>query len=534
MTSLRINRFGGLKPIASERNLSDHMATIAKDVDLSQGILKPWRTPRDLGAFSGKHLWREDCCTKAFEDCYASVAYKRIDCKRIIATNVGYPYPVTGTLEEWCAGDVCRLGFPCDLPAPTTSTPANSGFSEYKTDKQFRHYAYRLINKYGEISNISDPSLHINVDALDNVTISLPAGFTSYCITSIEILRSEQMPDFSGNTANSMYFRIGEVPIGTTSFVDIGEIIQEIADETMDYAPPPDDLRSVQYWGNDQFVGLSENRLAVSEKGEYSAWPYANYISFDDIPVEILATESVCYVATDARPVIVSINVVDGCRAVNRLDDSHPIVSKRSMVAYNNHTLYASKDGIVMLSPSGQAKILTANYYTKDQWRALQPATMHAVVHDGHYFGFFENETIRFKIHDGVYEDTTDVGLTTLTMRPTAAYRALNDELYYLEGGKLWWWNEGDSWLELEWQSGTFDMPSIIDFSAFKLLISQDIATIEHWVDQERIDLDLILDANPKHLPSGRDGLDWSINIKTKGIVKEYSLATSINDLGMK
>ncbi len=56
MSSLRIIKFGGLKPLTSDRNLADHMATIANDVDLSQGILKPWRTPRNLGAQTGKVL----------------------------------------------------------------------------------------------------------------------------------------------------------------------------------------------------------------------------------------------------------------------------------------------------------------------------------------------------------------------------------------------------------------------------------------------------------------------------------------------
>ena len=534
MSSLRIIKFGGLKPLTSDRNLADHMATIANDVDLSQGILKPWRTPRNMGAQTGKVLWKEDCCTKSFDDCEASIAYKRIDCKRVIATNAGYPYPVTATLDEWCAGDICRLGFPCELHAPTTSVPADSGFNEHETDKQRRVYAYRLINKYGEISQVSMPSLSINVDALDDVTVTVPAGFDTYCIDSIEILRSEQMPDLSGNTANSTFFRIGEVPIGTTTFVDTGEIIQEFAEETIDFEPPPANLRSVQYWGNDTFVGLTGDKLTVSEKGDYHAWPEANYISFDDKPIQIVATDSVCYVATDARPYVVGINSENGCRAVNRLADSHPIVSKRSMVAYNNHALYASKDGIVMLSPSGQAKLLTAAYYTKDQWRALQPATMQAVIHDGHYFGFFANETIRFKIPDGVYEDGSEVNLTTLSMRPTAAYRSLNDELYYIEGGNLLWWNEGDDWLELTWQSSIFTAPSVTDFTAFKLQISHAKAYIEHWCDQERIDVDEVSDPYPKYLTAGRDGLDWSFLVKTKGIVKEYSIATSINDLGQK
>jgi hypothetical protein len=532
MATLKVTRWGGLKPIVPNLNLADHMLTVARDVDLSRGTLKPWRTAKSVSAQTGQSLWVEDCCIKTFADCNASVAYHRMGDGRVIATNAGQAYPVTGTLAEFCSGDVVRLGFPCDLSPPTVTADIPKAWERFDDRRQSRSYAYRLVNRYGELSQISQPSIPVDVDALANATVTLPTAFAGFNVVSIEVLRSEQSPDRSGTEQASNYFVVGEVPLGTAIFLDEGLTPLEMADDEEDYTPPPEDLRDVQYWGNDQFIGLSGNSIAISREGAYNSWPYENYRAVHDRPIALSACTSVCFVATDARPAVIQ---KDGNgMKIEEAEDTHPIVSKRSMVGYNNHALYASKDGIVMIAPSRQCKIITSHHYTRDQWQALLPDTMHAVVHDGHYFGFFENETIRFRIPDGVYEEQGDISLTTLSIRPTAAYRSLNDELYYADAQGVWQWNNGTDWQTFYVESAPLDMAGITEFAAFKLICTHARATIEHWVDQERIDLDLIDTPEPVWLPSYRNGISWSYTLASKGEVTEYSLSTSINDLAQK
>lgn len=534
MATIKITKFGGIRPRIAKHNLADHMATVANDVDLSEGVLQPWQTDKDLGAMTGLSLWVEDCCKKSFDNCFASIAYDRMDCKRVIATDVK-EYPVTATLDDWCKGEVCRLGFPCDMLPPSPVQPPIPAFSEFSHAIQVRTYAYRYRNKFGEISAISSPSYQIQAVAGEPVTVTLPPTEDGYCITAIEILRSEQSPDIAGNNLASNYFLVGEVDFGVTTFIDGGQIVDEFADETMEFDPPPDNLKDVQYWQNGQFTGMANDNLYVSEHMNPSAWPTASMIGFTDKPRAHVLTADFCFVATDSRPVIVSARSDEsGCRVVKTLEDVHPIIARRSLVAYNNHAIYATKDGLVMLSGTGQAKVITADHYSQRQWRALHPETMFAVIHDGHYFGFFKGETIRFRIPDSVYEDHGDIGLTTLSIRPSAAYRSLSDELYFIEGGKLYQWNAGSGFKEFEWQSAVYDAPEIVSFAAFKVQVAHDVATVEHWVDQERIDLDAVATPSPTYLPMGRDGLNWQINVKSRGVVSEYSLSTSINDLGRK
>jgi hypothetical protein len=54
--------------------------------------------------------------------------------------------------------------------------------------------------------------------------------------------------------------------------------------------------------------------------------------------------------------------------------------------------VYASPNGLIGLSSNARGS-LTTNLFTADEWRPLIPATMHAAVMQGRYFGVFPNET---------------------------------------------------------------------------------------------------------------------------------------------
>jgi hypothetical protein len=533
MATVKITRWGGIKPLIGKRNLADHMLVMARDVNLVSGYLQPWRTPKKKSSDTGKALWVEDCCIKTFADCGASVAYHRMGEGRIIATGTGVPYPVTGTLKEFCAGDVCRLGFPCDLPAPTVAAQAPKRWEAHDDLRQHRAYAYRLVNRYNEVSQISLPSESVDIDALAHAVITLPTSFPSYCVESIEILRTEQSPDRSGAEMSSNFFVVGEVDFGVSTFTDLGQVVMEMVDGDDELSPPPDDLHDVAYLENGTFIGLSGDNIVISNENEHHGWASSQYKDLHDKPRALVAGTNIAYIATDARPASIVING-GKINPPTESKDTHPIVSQRSMVAYNNHALYASNDGIVMVSPSADCKILTAEHYTKEQWQAMRPDTAHAVVHDGHYFCFFENETIRFRIPDGVYEQHGDIGLTTLSMRPTAAHRGLDDELYYTDAQGVWQWNAGNSFLTFRVESAPLDTAGIYEFAAFKVTHAHSPVTIETWCDNERIDLDIVDHSEPVWLPPIRSGISWAYSIECSGEVYEYMLSTSIHDLAQK
>jgi hypothetical protein len=186
------------------------------------------------------------------------------------------------------------------------------------------------------------------------------------------------------------------------------------------------------------------------------------------------------------------------------------------------------------LAPDGRCQLLTDEYFARDQWQAIEPWTMIGVVHDGHYFGFCRDYAFRLRIPDAVYEKPEDRGLTTLTLRPKAVYRSTTDRLYMVldddEGGGVYEWDAGNTFMTLRWRSSLLDMPAITRFSAFKIVHSHADAIVRHWVDGELIDEALVKSNHPQRLPLVA-GQNWQFEIETKGIVESYSLGTSVRGL---
>jgi hypothetical protein len=545
MAGVRLNKFGGLLPRELPANLGAQMAQIAENIDLSRHSIKPWRKPKKLSSKTGQFLHREDCCEIVSSHCDASIADIRIGCGLMVATGLGQGYPVAAKVDDACAGNWTRLGFPCPLTAPvaTNLTPLHA-FEVTDHSRQYRSYVYRLKNRLGQYSEPSTASNFIDVNQQGMVQIDLPTTFPpEYGITELQIFRSEQSPDLAGNESASDFYLIGSVPIGTGIYFDNGEDIGDELD-SIEHAPPSDNLRDVQHWKRGQLIGLSDNLVVFSIQNKPHAWPQKFALQLFRKPVSLLAGRSFAFVATDGQPSIISTRTNcdgDGCHDVTELSDSHPIISKRSAVLHDEHAIWATKDGLLMLAPSGKTTLLTQAYYTQDQWRAIQPETMLGIVHDGHYFGFTDTLSFRLKLPDATYDKVSDADFTTLNFsdtpestykRPMAAYRSDKDELFLVFDDGVYWWNESDQFMQATWRSSLMNMPAIAAFTAYKAIHDFADLTIEHWVDNERIDTEQVQSNRPYRLPN-ISGINWIVDIKTKGEVTEYHLATSVRDLSI-
>lgn len=537
MPGLRITKFGGMAPINSDHSLPKHMAVVAENVDLSRHTLRPWRAPAKVAEGAGRALWREECCTLTFDDCHASVAYAAINCGRVFAADTGHGYPVTAKVADACASTWCRLGFPCDIPAPVPAALAPAAFADNIHRRQLRSYVYRLRNAFGEMSQPSPASIEVEVDSTAVVTVTgIPAAFPGWCVEAVLIYRSEQELTYGADKQDidGSFFLIGEAPLGTTDFSDDPAAVQpedELDGEEFD--EPPANLRFVRYWGDAQLSGLAGDALVFSLKHHYHAWPSRLAVTFHSTPRAWVVGKSTGYVLTDGSPAIVALKgdcEGGSCHQVRELDDKHPIVSIRSAVTYNDHAIYATKDGLLMISPAGQCQLLTDDYFARDQWQALEPWTMVGVVHDGHYFGFCRGQAIRLRIPDNVYEKPADIGLTTLTLRPSAVYRSDSDELYLLLADGVHQWNAGTTFMTLRWRGALLDMPAITAFAAYKVMHTNGGVTVRHWCDDELVDVEVVDSNQPQRLPLV-SGLDWQAEIETSGEVREFHIASSVRDL---
>lgn len=530
-----IEKFGGIAPRYSE-NLKFHMAEEAEDVDLSRFTLRPWREPLQVSNLIGQSIWHEDCCFLADQSCETSYAYKGLECTFLFATGMtGYPYPVIGKFED-CNLDICRLGFPCDLPPPTVvQTLPPPPYVEGQTRFETVAYVYTLVDKYGNESMPSEISDFVDYYSGAVFISGWPTNFSGYCVERIRIYRTQSEMTYGAETASNStgnFFRVADLNILTPGVVDGGGII-EGALTTIEYGPPPDDLRQITYWREGQLAGLSGNRLVFSEQNRYHAWPDKYAVMFHDKPLKFLSGRTTGFVLTDGHPAVVKMRHEckgSGCHDVYELEDSHPIISVRSAVVYNDHAVYASKDGLIMLSANGQAKHILAEYYSKDQWMALKPWTMFAAIHDGHYYGFFEDHAIRFRLPDGIYESQGDIALTTLSMRPISAYRSDNDELYLGFADGIYRWNAANTFMNYNWRSAKITMPGIVRMTAYKVCCTQSVI-IDHWVNDTLQHSFNVLNQYPQRLPLCAKGIDWNVQFSGQYEVSRYMLATSIADL---
>ncbi len=538
MASVRITKFGGIAPRIHPQNLRDEMAQIAENIDLSRNTLKSWRVPLKVSGLTGLTIWREECCFLADANCHTSYVWQGIGCKRLFASDVtGYDYPVTANLEENCTVDWCRLGFPCDAAeVPKPDVVVMSVTPTFK--RELRHYAYTLINQWGEESSLSAISDPVEADSGSNLLISgWPLSFPTYCIEKIRIYRAMTGLEFGPepiSAAHGEFFAIGEVPVGTLTFNDNGLIAGEALRSEMHEMPPPD-LRDLTYWRTGQFSGLSGNNIVFSEKNKPFSWPDKYILGVHDTPRRYLTSMNIGYVLTDGRPAIVSLKYQcqgDGCHEIKEIEEPHPIVSRRSAALFYDNVVYASKDGLVMITPQGQTKVLTIEHYAQDQWQALEPETMIGVVHDGHYFGFCRDYAFRFRLPDSVYEKQDQDSLTTLTLRPTAVYRSDNDELFLALDDGIYRWNSGDTFMSWRWKSKRWVMPGQTHMSAYKVVRDCGEVRVQTTIDCRIVKDKITTHNKPYRLPVGYSGIDYEVELSgADSDVREYHLGAGIGEL---
>ena len=191
-----------------------------------------------------------------------------------------------------------------------------------------------------------------------------------------------------------------------------------------------------------------------------------------------------------------------------------------------------------------QSKVITADFYTYDQWQAIKPLTMRGVVHDGYYFGTTEDRTIRFKIPDQIHENATIEALTELSIKPLAWYRSDQDRLFYALNDGIYEWNVGMDWKTFKWQGRLSVLSGYTAMTAYKLVHDYEPTRVVHTgykrhrseMVQEPVILGdkIVIDSRPCRLKAGYSTIDFDVMITGKGEVREYHVATSVSELGEK
>lgn len=262
-------------------------------------------------------------------------------------------------------------------------------------------------------------------------------------------------------TSAGVYLFVAEIPASAESFEDtlsadaLGEELP-----SMDWAMPPETMVGLINLPNGLMAGFDGRDILFAEPYRPYAWP-EGYRQAVDYPVVGLGRmDTTLAVLTEGTPYFIQGSAPD-VMVVVQSDIAQACVAKRSIVSMNGAVYYASPDGLVMLSPNGSSMVTEAGF-SREDWQALNPETIHAYGHDDQYIAFFGSPStggFLFDTRSGTFAFHTITGVT-------GGYADLrNDRLFLVsEDKQIRAWGEGPLLRGL-WRSKIFSHPQITGYS---------------------------------------------------------------------
>jgi hypothetical protein len=396
-----------------------------------------------------------------------------------------------------------------------------TGYADTPAATESRVYAWTWVNKesgYEFESGPSAASLPINVFASQSVAVSgrttVPAG---YVITHWRIYRA----------VSGVYLFVKELPISQNSYTD-DVLAEDLGEElpTLTWSPPPATLKGLINLPNGGMAGFVGRDVYFCDPYHPHAWPPNYSLSFDYPVVGLGRMDTTLAVLTTGTPYFVQGSHPDSMVSV-KTDLQQACVSKRSIVSTNGFVIYASPDGLVMLSPQGSS-LITEQYFNRAQWQAyFKPDSIHAYTHDLKYVAFYNNGTTS----GGFIYDTTSKQFILHDLYATAGYTDLqNDKLFVAFANrtvKVWL---GGSAKTYTWKSKKFTLPQIAGFSCAQLEAETYPVTAKFYSDGALVHTQTVASRTPFRLPVS-PGRDFEVQIEGTSEVFAFNIAQSIEEL---
>lgn len=385
-----------------------------------------------------------------------------------------------------------------------------------------RVYTYTNVSKESGFEFESAPCtatpFSVDVNVNQRVTLTgfspVPAG---YVTTHRRIYRS---------TTGTFLF-VAEIASTDTTYTD-SKSADELGEEipSLTWAMPPATLRGLINMPGGVMAGFTGRDVYFCDPYHPHAWP-AQYMQSLDYPVVGLGRmDTTLAVLTTGCPYLIQGGHPDSMTVV-KSDLEQSCSSKRSIVSSNGAVLYASPDGLMMLSSNG-SKVVTEQYFTRAQWQAFfKPESIHAYQHDLKYIAFYDNGTTQGSF---VY-DLTSGALITTSIYATAGYNDMQiDKLFVaFANGTVKPWFEGTA-LPYTWRSKKFTFPKPISIACAQLDAETYPMTAKFYVDGVLADTQVVADRTPFRIAS-ISGRDWEVQLEGTSEVFGFAMAQSMTEL---
>lgn len=530
-----INHFGGIIPRLAWSNLPLTNATVAHDVKIRNGKLEPWRERLALSqaVSDAVVVHYHGCCPYTFDKCVDMAEYVT-DYSRLYFTG-RQDYPEVAAIGANCALTYYRLGVPAPAVAPTVSAVESTG-----RNCSVRSYVYTFVNLFGEEGAPSPASRQVTVADGTAVTVS---GLTSpdavYGVTSINIYRTSTVWRSGSEQTQepgTEFLLVTTIDVGRTAYSDV--VLEKYLGEaitTEDNREPPADLRHIAYMrGTGVLGGVTTNQVHFSKAYQPSNWSAENDLTLPYNIVHAVSFGSKLFVTTDSSPFIIEGGQsceAHQCRAVDDANQIAPDIScghVHGCIATPFGAIYASKDGVILLMPDGQFRVISSAWFSTDDWVKLRPETARFAYWRGYLVCATDVITFMLEIDGTTYNDVKASELVTLSDRPVDMTTTQSDELIMLQDDFLWQWNAGSTYRSYIWESRELGFGGESTPTTAK--IRTDGITLRIFgSDGRRYYERFVPDEHPVRLARLGRERNWRIRLSGKGTVDYATLGMIYN-----
>lgn len=530
--------FAGVVPRLRSKQLPKGYATVAHNVDLSHGSIKAFLEPRyikDAPATAVK-LYAWGCDLLTWDKC-VDVAEWLPDCPRLFVTG-NADYPQTATMEN---GQLVyrRLGVLAP-PSPPVATA-----TDVHNDKS-RSVAYitTFVNSFGEESGPSIPSNDVVIEDGQRVEVSFRYNPPiEYDIRKVRIYRRETGFNTGLEKEQQLqthWFFLTELDVQAREFTDETSIIDlGWAFDGIDVREPPRQLQNITAIPQTAILaGSVANKLLFSRNLQPHNWELSQEMTLDDNVVSLGAVGNSLFVATDGHPYRVQADVgcdKRECRQVFRFAQSFPIISCHTgsgSLATPFGFVYATTDGVVLLTEGANPQIITSEVLSQDDWRKLAPHTARFAYYKGALFVVTEKISFILWIDSSTYADSKNKKMTTISDEPIDMTVTRQGELLLLQqNGTIVQWNAGTKLRPYRWVSTDIDTGFMFDLTRLRAKVLNADTQISLISDRATITRRFV--TGDTIIPFGRHGRVRQFNIEAVGTGEITEIVTGLSEVDM-
>jgi hypothetical protein len=588
MAVLKVRGFAGIVPVTGDREIPDNFATESINTWLYGSELRGVRPPVDLIAcqtstrrvfrvpkrtvggdpayptsipppsYLGDSVWMQftDHDTDILKGAMVEDSYERY---YFCSPSTG---PMFNTYTRMVAGQTpYKLGVQgpdvtLDANQNNAAKPTITSITGGATPAVTRAYLYTWVNQFGEESAPSLPVLGAgNTGAIWNIgnITDPPAPATNYPAYAKKILYRT----VSGASGQTTFYKVAEIALGTTVYADDtakltdAVIVGNLRLESTSWSMPPADLKGWVAMPNGFLIGFKGNTLYFSEAYRWHAWP-AEYKQATETPIVGLGIiGQTCVVCTEGYPTAVTGSTPATCSFV-KITAGEPCLSRGSIVSTPTGVLYASQNGLMLVSPSGVANV-TKQLITKEEWGKLYaPQFLRAVRYQEGYLALRmpPQPTTR----SAFFLDPTELKVALTELSDFENIRAINNdfwsgEVFPIRDGMVMRWDPPtDDLAPVVWRSKEYQYPFMENFGAYAI----------YWDDARYSNADYGLSVMPTNqkvrfrvlagrkviydqpvprngkgvrLPSGFKADIWQFEIRARAPVYSMHVASTMKEL---